>query len=58
MLNASLILGAIIISPNDIMALSMFSSLLRQTYYTQAVFWVSKLNILDGLFLEPFVSTV
>lgn len=45
-------------SPNDIMALSPWCSLLVQTYHTEAVFWVTKLNILGGLFLEPSVSTV
>lgn len=44
--------------PNDIMALSPWCSQLVQTYHTEAVFWVTKLNILGGLFLEPTVSTV
>lgn len=32
--------------------------LLAQTHHTETVFWVTKLNILAGLFLVPSVSTV
>lgn len=39
------------------MAPALWHPLLVQTHdYTEGVFWVSKLNILDGLFLAPSVS--
>ena len=53
------VLLRVTVSPNDIMAPSWWCCpLLVQTYYAEAVFWVSKLNISDGLFLEPSVSTL
>lgn len=45
-------------SPNHIMALWWRHPPLVQTHHTEAVFWVTKLNILAGLFLVPSVSTV